>query len=491
MRRGAAGLTAVRVLGVALSVAALAATPAARAGDDAAASAPASRPEENAAFNAEAQAASAPFLPELEKLGQWCNDSALMLRRSYVAETLIGLNPEHELGRKWLRYKRDSDGTWLITSAKPFFDEKPALLPEWENRRVPLAARMHDALEPLIAQRSDWRTAGTRARLLRALVAIDPDDEDLRERAGEVRAGKKWVLKESAAVVDRRRKILDAAFSARADALKAVKDLTSSPSPLGISLGTPEFKVMSALPADDVRQVAIRVVAARSLYERVLGTHVSYQPGLTVSLFGSREAAMRYVDARRDVTEERRRFAKDRTTYWLTGTEFVVSATEFDHRIDECARQVFSSLVGAERELWGAPAWMGEGVGMYLTYVLIGTRLTPFVTASKYADDSIHKELADPKCDWVQAVRKKVADRPVPLGLRILTSLPLNSMTEDDTLIAYALAAYFIEGRPADLVSILRDLKTGANFHQALANTCAVDADALEVRFVRWLRETN
>lgn len=478
-----------RALSAAVVLASLAIAPHAFAGDDAPA-APAGA-DRNVAFDAEVVAASAPFLPELDKLGQWCNDSTLMARRAQVAEAMILLAPDNERGRGWLRFKRQADGTWKQTSSKPFFDDKPEVLPEWEKRRAPLAERMRAAFEPLIARREDWRTAGARMRLLRALVAIDVEDRELHDRAGECLAGKKWILKESAATAAGRKRIRDAVSAASADAVTAAKDMKQGTSAIGTTFGTAEFTVQSALTPGEVRDLAMRVFAARRLYERVLDVHVSFRPGFVVSVFPTHDSAMLYVATRKEMSPEQRKFADGCTTFWVARHETVVCNPRPDERVDECVRQVLSSLVGTPKELFVSPSWIGEGAGMYLTYVLVGTRLSPFITATKYADESLHKDVADPKCDWVQAIRTQVLDKSVAPKLRLLTGLPLNSMTPDDTLMAYALAAYFLEGRPADLLRILEALKSGAPFHQALADVCDVDADELEVRFVRWLRETK
>jgi hypothetical protein len=67
----------------------------------------------------------------------------------------------------------------------------------------------------------------------------------------------------------------------------------------------------------------------------------------------------------------------------------------------------------------------------------------------------------------------------------------MNAMTKDDGLMAYALASYFVEGRPSDLAALLTGLSQAEKgaFHRVLAETCGVDVTALQARFVRWLHE--
>ena len=476
---------------VALAACVLAARPGARADDGAAAAAPALPSAENAAFKAEVDAATAPFIPELEKLGEWCNNTTLIQRRSFVAETMILLSPDNQRARVWLRYKRQADGKWKRTSEKPFYDEKPEALPDWEKRRAAIADKLRAVVEPFLVRREDWRTAGVRARLLRALVAINPDDAELHARAGEVLAGKKWVLKESAATAEGRRRIRDAVAAASRESVAAAQTMKPRPSPLGACLDATEFALHSSIDPAEARDLAMRVVAARSLYDAVLGVRTNYRSGLAIGVFPNGDAAISYVKQRRDLSEDVQKTAQRCTTYWLTGREVIVCSSTAEYRMDQCVRQILSTQVGTTQQIIDAPGWIGEGVGMYLTWTLVGTRLTPFVLQSEYSDAGIRKELADPKCDWVQAVRKLVLEQSSTPGLKLLTSLPLNSMTADDTLMAYALGAYFLESRPGDMRTILEALKSKQSFHQALAEVCDVDADELEARFVRWLRETK
>ena len=449
------------------------------------------RPEENPAFLAEVATTFAPFVPKLEALGQWCETSTLLAQRARVAEALVLLSPENEHGRAWLRWKRQKDGSWRQASTKPFFDEKTELLPEWQKRRAEVADPLRDSLSPLLERKEDWRTAGPRDRILRALIAMRPDDADLRAANGEVLVSGKWLLSESSQSAAGRKRIAAAAAEADREALKASKDFLRPPSPFASSAGTQDFTLYATLPEADATALAARVVAARLLVERVLDVRVHHYPRLVIRVFASHPEAMRYLDTRTDVREDRRAFAKRCLTSWFSGSEFFVSADDPASRLDECVRQVLATLGGDVVELTKAPAWIGEGFGMYLTQALVGTRLTPFVKPSEYSDTSLAKELSDPKSDWVAAIRKQVIEKGVAPNLPILASLPLNSMTKDDTLMSYALAAYFLEGRPSDSLALLRDLKDKRSFHRALAECCNVDAAGLETRFVRWLRETK
>ena len=462
-------------------------TTAARSGDE-----PMDDAAAESSLAAEAQKAFGDVRPKLEALAQWCEEQKLFIERSTVAESILGLDPENAKARAWLKWKRQKDGTWKQTTSKQAFDDNPGALPEWKKRHDELDASLRKALQPFLDRKDLWNSAGTRDRVLRTLVAFDPDDAALRDANGETLVAGKWLLKESAAAAAGRKRILSLALDADIEALKRAKTLTAGIDPeFTACIVTPDFTLKSRLPVVDSQEIAARVIAARTLFERVLETRTRFHGGFTIYVFATSDEAARWADTRTDLPEERRKDAHRFTTLWLNTTEVVLAKDNHDERIDACVRQVLSALEGDAEQLMAAPGWMGEGFGMYLTHALVGTRLTAFVQPTKYADDTLTRDLSDAKSDWVNAVRRMVVEKSVAPNLPVLTGLPINSMGKDDGLMAYALSAYFLEGRPKDALAILSALKEGCKLHEALARTCGVDAEGLEVRFVRWLRETK
>jgi len=433
-----------------------------------------------------------PFVPKLEALGQWCDASKLFIERAHVAETLLSIDPDHEQARAWLRYARQKDRSWKLTSTRPFFDEKKDLVPEFDKRHADVARPLREALEPLLDETDEWHTAGVRDHLLRTLVALFPDDADLRERNGERLADGKWILKASADAAAGRRAIGDLAAEAGRDGAKQGPAVPQKQSDVAVCLSSPDFELRSRVSLAETQELASQIIAARQLAAGVLDRGVRFAPHFVVHLFGSFAEAQRYGESRTDVAAGRRAWMRGHDAFWPQDEELVIGADAHDSRIDVCVREIISTLRTRDGfELNSAPGWMSEGVGMYLTYALVGTRLTAFVQPTQYADTGVSRDLAQPGADWVQAVRRLVVDKGAAPNLRVLTGLPLNSMTRDDGLMAYALAAYFLEGCPDDFRRMYARLGKQASFHQCLAETFNLDVDALELRFVRWLRETK
>jgi len=431
------------------------------------------------------------YVPAMEALGQWCGDSTLFIERAQVAEALLLVDAENEKARAWLRYVRQKDRTWKQSSARPFFDEKKELLPEWTKRRADALDPMRAELEPFLEQRDDWRTVGVRDRLLRTLVALWADDAELHDRNGEASIDGKWLLKETVGVAVRRRRLLDVSSAA----LKAaVKDAAAYPmrvAEYGTCVTAPDFEVRARVPPAEASEFASRITAARVVADEFLAPRIRLRTGLVVHVFPSVAEGRRYLDSRTDVTADRRRFGEGRGTFWLTGDELVVADDTRDKRLDSGVRQAIDTMARADGYwLFAAPGFLSEGVGMYLTWALLGTRLTVFVQSTKYADQA-KRELADAGADWVNVVRKLVLEKGVAPNLKVLIGTPLNAMTREDAVMSYALAAYFLEGRPDDFQRLYATMTGKRGFPESLAETCGVDAEGLELRFVRWLRETK
>ncbi len=448
-------------------------------------------PDTSAGFASEVAKAEEPFIAQLEQLGQWCEASTLFIERAQVAEALLLIDSDNEKGRAWLRFKRQKDRTWKQTSTKPFFDEKKELLPEWEKRHAEIVDPMREALEPFLARAEDWHTAGIRDRVLRTLVALYPDDEGLRDRSGEKLVDGRWILKESADLAARRRRIREFAAEAKKTAKPAAAALPQKTSEYAACLATADFTLNSRLPLADAQAVAATVMGARLLYEKALGVSTQYRKGLIVDVVANVREGERLLDSHPEVSDGHRKSVRGLTSYWLDRTRLVIAKEDPAERLDSTARHTFASAVWSPDvgRLFDAPGWLSEGAGMYLTHALLGTRLTVFVKETRYADDSVSRELADGGYDWVLTVKRLVVEKGVAPNLRVLTGLPLNSMTKDDGLMAYGLAAYFLAGRPEDLRELLARLAKGHEFHEALALSCNIDVEALEGRFVRWLRE--
>lgn len=432
------------------------------------------------------------FPAQLGELAAWCDGAQVLAERNRVAEAMLLFDPDDARARAWLGFRAEGEGKWKRVPGPLAANLAKEALPEWERRRDDLTApyrAMSPAARAMRWTSKDPKVAGLRDRVRRALVALAPDDAALRDLDGETHAGGRWILRETAATAAGRRRVADLARDARKAAAKAEAAWSREPDWVSV-LSIGGFTVRSAFPKSDTEEIARGIVGARELFSRVFENEASIPDGLVVFLFADYWSHKRFLESRTDVKPERRKECLDLGNYWIGDGALVCYDEPQAERVDGLVRQTLSNVKSKIGRMYRASDWMGEGLGMYLTHALVGTRLTAFVQSTQYSDESVGREISDARSDWV-ALARRMVERGFEPKIPILVGTPLNSLTRDDGLFAYALGAYFLETRPSDAARLIARTQDGTNFHRALAETCGTDAEGLEVRFLRWLRETK
>ena len=125
-----------------------------------------------------------------------------------------------------------------------------------------------------------------------------------------------------------------------------------------------------------------------------------------------------------------------------------------------------------------------------LTHLLVGTRHLVSKRKSRYAgtrapwgDTARLRQQG-----WTRAAHE-ILSHDGPDGLLETMRRPFAGLTIEDTIVASAVAAYYLEGRPAECVGLIRSIGKRATFEDALATESKLDVGALHSRLVRWLEE--
>jgi hypothetical protein len=421
---------------------------------------------------------------KIEALGIWAVGFDLDLTKSRVAETLLLFDRDHEKAREWLGSKRQKNGAWKPGPCRTLVDQRPEKLPEWTKRRDDTLGAFRDRLAALLEKCVTWRSAGPRDRAVRALAALWPEEPRWREAHGEIQVAGEWVLVESAATAKNRQAIVAAVAKSKAEAAAVPHAVTGERT---VSAGG--LVVGGTLEPAAATVVLDAVLAAEAAFPRIVGLPAKLPSDKRLVLLRDSTENADYVARLEDVDAARRERLAEMGAYWHEH-ECVVALPEEAERVDAAVRMFLDKLEGPFVKLVRAPACLSEGIGTYLTFRLVGTRLTAFNLAEKnYADDGVRRETAKVDSDWTLVARKLV-DKGYALDLPVLLGLPLNSMSKDDGLVAYAFAAYLLEGRPADAAALLKALADKERgLSRAVAETLHVDEVGLQDRFVRWLRE--
>jgi hypothetical protein len=432
--------------------------------------------------------------PDLEALGAWCGGQGLLRKRAAVAEALLSLDPDHEQARGWLQFKRGKHDDWVRASGlPPPVDGKPDDFPEWVARRTEVLDPLRGMLERVCDQQISARKPG-RDRTLRVLVALYPGDAGLRAKRGERLVEGRWVLDETAATVEGRRRVekwaKEALKAAAAKEPVVDRNVPGDEIKWACSASLENVFVATTGNAKDSSALASKLVAAQRFVDAVMGRRPTTHPALRCDMLGNYWDNKRYVEKCKELSAERKKDAIDSQSWWRDDDRLVVCDYEPAAVVDDAVRQVVNHQLSRTRRIWHAPAWLSEGLGLYLTWRLVGTRLTYFVKDTGYADEDVTHEMIKPTSDWL-ALARKIAQKQGGPRLPILAGTPLNAMTGEDDVMAFAAATYLVECRREAVPDLFEAAASSRSIEDALTTSMGLDLESLDARFARWLEETR
>ena len=142
---------------------------------------------------------------EFAELAKWCTQVKLLKTRNRLFESILTLQPNHAVARKWLRYKKNKEGKWVRGKYRQPKDFKPEHLSEFRRRREAITAAPCKRLLALLDSDDEEPSPGGRYLILTTVIAADPDNIEARQRNDEVKVGNRWVLSETETARTRRK----------------------------------------------------------------------------------------------------------------------------------------------------------------------------------------------------------------------------------------------------------------------------------------------
>jgi hypothetical protein len=435
---------------------------------------------------------------QLEATADWCRSERLYGYRQRVLAFLLELDPEHRDARRALGYHRIG-GEWKPpTGRRPGRDYSPESIPEAQRRiRESLVPLRKPFLEDLQANPAGLRRESAQ-RTIRALLALDEDDAALRAMIGETRLEGEWVLVESARTVARRKSLAADIAKSRELTPAALDqpvpdDLVDWPIAWTVSVRTLGLELVGTVPESEGRTVAADLQSLARTFERAFGVPGTHRDGLRVMLlsgYAERDAALDQLELPPSV----RNHLGSAAGGWLgSGQRLAEWDGSAQRRRDGAARQVLGTMLMDRFGIDGGHAWAWEGFGLYLIHLQLGTRGTWFYQGSGYQPvaDALSWSMAqDPTSDWHALTRHLLTD---PNGLRVnfLLGRPLNSMTSQDLVCSYTLAAYLLEGWPDRVPRLLTALGRGEHPVLVFERELGFPITTLDQRIVRWIDESR
>ncbi|MBL8863161.1 MAG: hypothetical protein JNK02_14285 [Planctomycetes bacterium] len=438
-------------------------------------------------------AARSALVERLNQLAAWCNEKELFVERDRIWRKVIEIAPDDAAARKGLRYARNVDGSWKEPAPRELKNLGKKWLDELPRREAEAYTPYADTLFDLARQ--DGRAPAERDGLVAEILALVPNHAALNAWLGRVPLGERWVLPETATAKERR-------LAIRAEARRVLEVgvplAAQAPTPAEAALGVPwarvlqgdHVRVVSTASEEETVRIGRAVEGAGALLASVLGAEMHYPGAYTIYvLAGEGEKSTFLANLPGVSDEDRARLARLEGTGVPGTNDVALFARQGAGRVDAAVRHTIGHLLAKSVGVSHATAWAWEGLGLYLTRELVGTRLTWFVseTADPVAS-GLRGRLMDPETNFIQESYDLLATgRSVPL--EDLLRRGLDQLDVAGALTGYALVAYLLEGRPDVVLEFVRRSARGdapaAITGELLGRTPA----EVQERLVQWLSE--
>lgn len=451
------------------------------------------------AFERALDAAIGEHATRLAEHAAWCQEQQLFGARHAALRAVLEVDPDHAEARRELGYRRAKDGTWTPPrSPRTPKDRNDAAQAEAAVRLGELGLPLRETLLGLLERHeSDLDAAKRRAAIQRVLVLM-PDDGVLRTHVGESFDRGAWVLDET--VRARRTRLALRARIRELSADPGTRATKTLPTERELALGafkeaweTRELRVLTTDDARHAQRVATALTVARPLIEALFVTEARFHEDATVFLLPTPEAGRAFL-ARHPALDDAQRAAYGALEgSGIEGTGDIAAWADLaSRRMDSAVRLGLAWLFYDAHEVWLKHGMLFEGLGLYLTRELIGTRLTWFVQPSQYersAEDlALRAHLLASGTNWMNGAHALLA-QPTSPKLPFLVGKETGEMTVEDMLVAYVAAAYLLEGWPAELPGLLHDIGKGGSPHDVFEAHLGYTIQELDVRMRRWLGE--
>jgi len=437
---------------------------------------------------------------ELEDLVDWCTRKKLFLERDRVYRMILYCDPEHGKARVGLGYRRESDGTWKEDPdrrAPKNFDKKSL---ERFPEELANATSSFVAERLALLDREDAPpTPDERALLYADVLAFDPDNSRVHALREEVQLDGAWVLAETARGKERRPALKDSIREAYRTAPRPQPaPLTDAERSLGVEFrhaaSTPEVRVLGTGDEEEVVRAAITVQATLQVFRTLFDApDAKLEQGFTVYLLADYFERDPFLDAYPGLDPDYRESLRALEGSGIQGVgHFVHWAEDPRQRLDALVHFCLGWLLADGFQIMPGDGWLFEGIGLYLTRELVGTRLNWFVLPSQMvdpeSDQALRAKLLDSDTNWVNE-GYLLLQMPNHPSLEQLFPKTVSQLTTEDMLLAYVAAAYLIEGREDAGAPLLRAIGSGKKAATAVGEALGRTPEEWDARLQRWLSE--
>ncbi len=437
-------------------------------------------------------------VPALGKLAAWCHEKKLFASRNELAVTILKLDPAHTRSRVWLKYKLKAGGGWTAPKRRPRpSDRNAAALQVLPTKRAEIIGALAERYLDILDTHEETLTPGQRESVLQEALTLDPQNANVRLVHRDVRDGERWVMRETVTARKRRELIRQATKDALVKVGAPKRAEPRGLTPAYGTLWTCAFRtkyvlVFGSAEPDEARHIAKYSQAVPDLLAAALDLETRHF--LDYRVFAVRGATQRkaFLSAHPGFDPEERARSMRFAGSWVPGkAHLVVSHSRADRRIDSAVNQLIGSFIYGKWGLESAKSpWATHGLRARLTWELTGTRYSFVRRVSEYAEQAADwmNYASSKDFDWYVGARKALEEGDETLLIDVIYR-SLNEFQHQDAVIAHALVAYFIEGRPVESRKFFLRIGQGDAAVDALREEMDLDLQALRLRLIQWLKE--
>jgi hypothetical protein len=448
------------------------------------------------------------FIKGLLDLAAWCTDNELYLERDKLYRQVIELEPDNLDARKGLRFARNPDGSWKEPAPRAATNRSDRALPLMAAKRGETMRPYCDALLEFVERTK--AEPPVKQKVVDEVLSLDPDNPRLHRWFGDVEVDGRWMTPESAAGNKRRAEIGAIVKASRAALPPAVR-ATGVPSASGangangipgatgpkvpdhrfkVALETAHVRVLGDLPEAECGELARTTEIAADVVHCMLDCPIDFADKYTIYAFTGQEEKDAFVAKIKLFTVEGRALMLSRPIVGLDGTDdLLLGGADAPKRLDGAVRYMIARLLSRAFSLGDRNAWLGDGFGAYVTREICGTRSTWFILGASGKEQApLAARISAPKSNWLDEALKLLQSEK-PMSLASVVTLDIRSMRVEDMLCAHALAAFVIEGHPAELAPLMKGVGAGGTSPELLEKMLGSPMDELRTRLIRWLRE--
>jgi hypothetical protein len=430
----------------------------------------------------------------LEQYAGWCQEERLFVERNRAYSLILEFEPDHSSARKALGFKKKG-GVWSPPkrqkAAKNLDAEALKEAPERFSEAVlPFTEVMLELLE------EEGLAAVELAGIEREILRVDPDNEPVRARRREVEQHGEWVLEETATARRRRVELKAIIHAAVRGAPHPTNDsLNERERDFGLNFqvaSTRELRVLSTADTEETLDLARDIQAARDAFDKIMDLESLLPRGCTVFVMANDGEGAAFLDRHPEIDARKRSSLAKLEGTGIDGTsDWAFWTGARDKRTDGVLRIAIGYLLFRSFSITVEQGWAYEGFGLYMTRALVGTRLTWMLhtgngIASRRAL-GIRNRLLDPTTNWIREAHGILGESPP--DFEALFQKNASSLTAEDLLASYALAAYLIEGYPEETPKLLGRIGNGLPPRKAFDVTLGTDLSQLAARLERWIAE--